>query len=244
MPEARVQLSIEIETEGAEELTTLRRELEQLGQTGEEAFARVDEALNTTLTHLEQSRSVVGAATESFLQSHRQLFRSLEPLFDGFFSRVLAGAHSFRDVLRRLLEELLDIFLRLIERMVAGWLSGFLAMTNITSSFGGLLGDLLNVILGGGGGGGITLGTPPIFGGGGFQVPPVTPPTFPTGGFGFGLSAAGARAPSSRAHVKEAAMPVNIQIFIDGRGDDPEEIAAFTLRQLKRELADRGLRIG
>ncbi len=243
MPEARVQLSIEIETEGAEELTTLRRELEQLGQTGEEAFERVDEALETTMAHLEQSRSIVGAATESFLQSHRQLFRSLQPVFDGFFSRVLTGAHSFRDVLRRLLEELLDFFLRIIQRMVAGWLSGFLAMTNITSSFGGLLGNLLNVILGGGGGGSITLGTPPIFGGG-FQVPPVTPPTFPTGGFGFGLSAAGARAPSSRAHAKEAAMPVNIQIFIDGRGDDPEEIAAFTLRQLRRQLADRGVRLG
>ena len=242
MPEARVQLSIEIETEGAEELTTLRRELEQLGQTGEEAFTRVDEALETTLAHLEQSRSVVGAATENFLQSHRQLFRSLEPLFDGFFSRVLAGAHSFRDVLRRLLEELLDIFLRTIERMIAGWLAGFNTMANITSSFGGLLGDLLNVILGGGGGG-ITFGTPPIFGGG-FEVPPVTPPTFPTGGFGLGLSVAAARAPSPRGQVKEAAGPVNIQIFIDGRGDDPEEIAAFTLRQLKRQLADRGLRIG
>jgi len=38
-----------------------------------------------------------------------------------------------------------------------------------------------------------------------------------------------------------AAGPVTIQIFIDGRGSDPEAIAAFTIRKLKRELQDKGV---
>jgi hypothetical protein len=40
------------------------------------------------------------------------------------------------------------------------------------------------------------------------------------------------------------ASPVSITINIDGAGQDPEAIAAFTLRKLKRELEDRGLRLG
>lgn len=157
MPESRVQITVEIETEGAEQLTALRRELEQLGQAG----AGVVE-------QLEQSRALVAATTQSFLHSHRQLFAALEPLFQGFFRRLLAGAHNFRDVFKRLLADLLDFFLRTLARMVAGWFSAFRQMSG--ASLGGSAGffGLLSPFFSGGfglqGGPG---GTPPFFPGGG-----------------------------------------------------------------------------
>jgi hypothetical protein len=178
MPEARVQLAIEIETEGAEELTALRRELEQLGQVGEAAFGRLDAALNTTVERLEQARALVGAATQGFLESHRRLFSSLDPVFEGFFRRLLSGTRSFGDAMKRLLSDLLRYFLRTLEQMVGAWLSGFQLMSGAPpvlsgGSGGGFLGSILTA----------GLGIPGLLGTGGVGG---TPPTFPSGGGGGG----------------------------------------------------------
>lgn len=177
MPEARVQLAIEVEVEGAEQLTALRRELEQLGQAGATAVGRLDTALAATLDHLQQSRELVAAATRSFLQAHGQLFSSLEPIFQGFFTRLLSGARGFRDAWKRLLADLLRLFLRTIEQMVSGWLSGFRQMSALGG--GGF---------GGGFGGGLLGVLAPILSSGlGFQLSlGGTPPTFPTQGGGGG----------------------------------------------------------
>lgn len=172
MPEARVQLAIEVEVEGAEDLTALRRELEQLGQTGSASIARLDASLASTLSHLGQSRELVAAATQSFLQNHRQLFSSLEPIFQGLFARLLTGARGFRDALKHLLADLLRLFLRTIEQIVGGWLSGFRQMSALGGGFGGGVLGVLGPMLSSG------LGFQ--FGLGG------TPPTFPTGGGGGG----------------------------------------------------------
>ncbi len=153
MAEARVQLRIEVETEGAEQLTSLRRELEQLGEAGAASVERLDAALEATLDHLQQSRQLVASTTNEFLQSHRQLFSSLEPVFQGFFQRLLGGARSFRDAFKRLLADLLQYFLRALAQMAAGWLSTFGRFVGGSAS-GGLLASFAG-------------GTPPIFGGGG-----------------------------------------------------------------------------
>ena len=179
MPEARVQLTVEIETEGAEQLTSLRRELEQLGQAGEAAFGRLDASLGRTLEQLEQSRALVGAATQEFLDSHRRLFSSLDPVFQGFFQRLLGGSRSFSDALKRLLADLLRVFLRTLEQMVAAWFSGFRQMGGAGNLLGGLLGGS-NVLQSG-----IGLLLPLVSSGFGVTVGG-TPPTFPTGGGGGG----------------------------------------------------------
>lgn len=184
MPDARVQLAVTIETEGAEQLTTLRRELEQLGQAGAASFERLDHSLDTVVQNLERSRELVGRSTREFLDGHRRLFAGLEPVFDGFFRRLLSGAGSFRDALKRLLSDLLQFFLRTIEQMVGAWLGGFGRMA------GGGVGNFLGGLLGGPAGGGILgLAAPLLSSGFGFRVGPgSTAPTFPGGGGG-GFSA-------------------------------------------------------
>ncbi|MGH9812026.1 MAG: hypothetical protein ACRD4T_02720, partial [Candidatus Acidiferrales bacterium] len=92
MADARVQLRIEVETEGAEQLTSLRRELEQLGDAGAAAVGQMDSSLTATLDHLQQSRQLVAGATNEFIQGHRRVFSSLDPLLQGFFNRLLGGA--------------------------------------------------------------------------------------------------------------------------------------------------------
>ena len=94
----------------------------------------------------------MASTTNEFLQSHRQLFTSLEPVFQGFFQRLLGGARNFRDAFKRLLADLLQYFLRALAQMAAGWFSAF-----GRSSGGGLLGSF----------GPFLSGTPPIPGGGG-----------------------------------------------------------------------------
>ena len=162
MADARVQLRIEVETEGAEQLTSLRRELEQLGDAGAAAVGQMDSSLTATLDHLQQSRQLVAGATNEFIQGHRRVFSSLDPLFQGFFNRLLGGARSFRDTWRRLLAELLQLFLRTLEQMLGSWFSAFRQMSGGASSGGGLTG-----ILGSFGGGFGPSGTPPFSGGGG-----------------------------------------------------------------------------
>ncbi|MBI4461753.1 MAG: hypothetical protein HY653_02500 [Acidobacteria bacterium] len=128
MPDGRVQLSIEIETQGAEQLTALRRELDALRSAGTTAFAPLDASLSSFLTHLQQSRQVV---------------TSLEPIITGFFQRLLAGTRNFRDAFKRLLLDLLDFFIRVVARMVAAWLTGLRRMRgaggglNFSLSLGG-----------------------------------------------------------------------------------------------------------
>lgn len=181
MPEARVQLAVTVETEGAEQLTTLRRELEQLGQSGTAAVARLDASLASVLTNLEQSRTLVATSTRDFLQNHRQLVTGLEPLFQGFLQRLLAGTRNFRDLLKRLFADLLSYFLRTVEQMVASWLGG---LQRMSGAGGGLLGTLF-----GGGGGLLSLAAPLISSGLGFRLGPGgTAPTFPSAGGG-GVSA-------------------------------------------------------
>ena len=167
MADARVQLRIEVETEGAEQLTSLRRELEQLGDAGSAAVGQMDSSLTATLDHLQQSRQLVAGATNEFIQGHRRLFSSLDPLFQGFFNRLLGGARNFRDVWRRLLDELLQLFLRTLEQMLGSWFSAFRQMSGGALSGGGLLGSFASFASGGLGlqtGAG---GTPPFIGGGG-----------------------------------------------------------------------------
>jgi len=184
MPEARVQLAVTVETEGAEQLTTLRRELEQLGQSGTAAVARLDASLTSVLSNLEQSRTLVATSTRDFLQNHRQLVAGLEPLFQGFLQRLLAGTRNFRDLLKRLFSDLLSFFLRTVEQMVAAWAGG---LQRISGTGGGLLGTLFGGFDGGGGLFG--LAAPLISSGFGFHLGPGgTAPTFPTAGGG-GISA-------------------------------------------------------
>lgn len=153
MPDARVQLAIEIETQGAEQLTALRRQLEDLRSTGTAAFGQLDASLRAVLDRLRQSRQLVGAATRDFLQSHRQMFSSLEPVFQGFFQRLLAGARNFRDAFKRLIADLLDFFLRAIARMLSAWLDALRRMLSGGGILGGFLGLFLGGLLGGTGSG-------------------------------------------------------------------------------------------
>jgi hypothetical protein len=186
MPEARVQLAIEIETEGAEQLTALRRELDRLGQSGAAAVERLDASLLSVVERLQRSRELVGVSTRDFLESHRQLFASLDPLFQGFFNRLLAGSRNFRDALKQLFNDLLRFFLGTVEQMVAAWLSGFRRMGSGSGASG-----LLGLPSLGGGGGVLGLVAPLLSGGLGFQLGPGgTAPTFPGGGTG-GFSATG-----------------------------------------------------
>jgi hypothetical protein len=185
MPEARAQRAVVVETEGAEQLTTLRRELEQLGQSGTAAVARLDVSLASVLNNLEQSRTLVATSTREFLQNHRQLVAGLEPLFQGFLQRLLAGTRNFRDLLKRLFSDLLSFFLRTVEQMVGAWLGG---LQRMSGAGGGLLGTLFGSF-GGGGGGLLSLAAPLVSSGLGFRLGPGgTAPTFPTAGGG-GLSA-------------------------------------------------------
>ena len=135
MPDTRVQLVVEIETEGAEQLTTLRRELEQVGSTGQSAFKGLDRSLRDAL------------------ETQKRFAASFEPVFGNFFRRLLSGATSFRDAFKKLLADLLDFFLRTVSKMVAAWLGGFRQLSG-----GGLLIGLLSQILGGSGGGGAQSG--------------------------------------------------------------------------------------
>ncbi len=165
MADARVQLRIEVETEGAEQLTALRRELEQLGEAGAAGIEQIDASLSATLEHLQESRQLVGAVTTDFVQDHRRLFASLDPLLQGFFNRLIGGARSFRDVWRRLLDELLRMFLRALEQMLGSWFSALRQMGGGAFSGRGLLGLLAPFA-----GAGLGLqtgpgGTPPFIGG-------------------------------------------------------------------------------
>lgn len=180
MPDTRLQLAIEIETEGADQLTTLRRQLEDLGASGTAAFGRLDTSLRTVLNRLRQSRQLVASATESFLQSHRRLFTSLEPVFQGFFQRLLAGTGNFRDAFKRLLSDLLNVFLNTVSRMVAAWLSGLRQISG-GFPFGNLLGGRAPAR----GGGFLGLLAPLLSAGLGISTGPGgTPPILPTGGGG------------------------------------------------------------
>lgn len=179
MPESRVELRIEVETEGAEQLTALRSELDRLGTAGREAFGELDVSVGAVIEKLKLSRNLVAASTENFLQSQRQLFAGLSPLFDSFFRGVFAGSRSLRDALKRLWRDFLDFFLGLTRRMVAAWISGQRQMQQASAGFalpgfgggGGLLGGILGSI------GGL-LGLP------GLGIPSGTPPTFPSLGLG------------------------------------------------------------
>lgn len=123
MPDARVQLTVEIETEGAGELTALRRELDSLGAAGRAAFAPLDASLGAVVNQLRQSR---------------QLVSSLEPVFRNFFQSLLGQARSFRDAFQQLLLDLLQFFLRTVARMVDAWLAGLRLLGG--SGGGGLFG--------------------------------------------------------------------------------------------------------
>ncbi len=200
-----VQLRIEVETEGAEQLTTLRTELDRLGSAGTKAFAQLDSSLTAVLDNLTLARSLVADSTRSFLDSQRQLFAGLAPVFDNFFRGILSGSRSLRDALKRLWGDFLDFFAGIIRRMLASWLDAL----GLMSGRGGLLGGLLGGFFGGaapafpffssllpsfglglGGGrlpsgGGFTstlLGA--LFGLPGLGGPVGTPPTFPTPGPG------------------------------------------------------------
>lgn len=176
MPASRVQLRIEVETEGAEQLTTLREELDRLGKAGAGTFTQLDRSLTTVLDKLKLSRNVVAASTRSFLDSQRQLFARLTPLFDSFFRNVLTGSRSLRDALKRLWRDFLDFFLGLVRRMVSAWMASLQVMSGArrlplsgTGMGGGLLGGLLGAIF----------GQPAAAGLPGLGGPIGTPPTFP-----------------------------------------------------------------
>lgn len=173
MPASHVQLRIEVETEGAEQLTALRQQLDRLGAAGSDAFAQLDTSVAAVLDKLKLSRSLVAESTTSFIASQRQLIAGLAPLFDSFFRTVFTGSRSLRDGLKRLWGDFLDFFLGLTRRMVAGWLNGLQLMTGpaLRGGFGGGgagRGGIFGGILGG------TLGIP------GLGIPIGTPPTFPT----------------------------------------------------------------
>lgn len=158
MPDANIQLKIEIETEGAEQLTTLRRDLEQVGAAGTAAFARLDASLRAAL------------------DQQRRFAASVEPIFQNFFQRLLTGATGFRDTFKRLFDDLLRFFVGTVSRMVAAWLGGLRQMLGgggIASSGAGgsgLLGGLIAPLLSSGFGFRLGVaGTPPFVpaGGGG-----------------------------------------------------------------------------
>lgn len=151
MPDARIQLAVEIETEGAEQLTALRRQLDSLSESGRAAFAPLDASLSSLVSQLRQSRQLVG---------------SLEPIVSGFFTRLLTNTRNFREAFRRLLLDLLQLFLRTVAQMLAAWISGLGSMRQI---FHDILGRIF-----GGGGGGFNIGI-------GINLPGIgrTPPTFP-----------------------------------------------------------------
>ena len=111
MPDSNVQLTVEIETKGAEKLTTLRRDLEAVGKSGEKAFAVLDRSLRDAF------------------EQQRRFARSVEPLFQNFFRRTLSGASNFRDAFKRLFSDLLGFFTRTVSQMVTAWLGGFGRMT-------------------------------------------------------------------------------------------------------------------
>ncbi|MFQ5778794.1 MAG: hypothetical protein ACE5IP_12380 [Terriglobia bacterium] len=184
MPDTRLQLAIEIETEGADQLTSLRRQLEDLGASGTANFRRLDASLRSLLERFRQSRQLVTSATESFLQSHRQLFTSLQPVFQGFFQRLLAGTRNFRDVFKRLLSDLLNVFLNTVSRMVAAWLSGLRQISG-GFPFGNLLGGRAPAR----GGGFLGLLAPLLSAGFGFRTGPGGTPPFLPAGSGGGLTA-------------------------------------------------------
>src|SRR3990167_2972651 len=135
MPDTRVQLSITVETEGAEQLTSLRRELESLGAAGGEALVPLDASLAGVVNQLRDSRAIVAG---------------LEPIFRNFFQSLIGGARNFHDAVKRLLLDLLEFFLGIVRRMVEGWLSGLRLMSSFAA--GGP---------GGFGGFGISGGVPP-----------------------------------------------------------------------------------
>ena len=118
MPDARVQLSITIETEGAEQLTSLRRELESLGAAGGEALVPLDASLAGVVNQLRDSRAIVAG---------------LEPIFRNFFQSLIGGARNFHDAVKRLLLDLLEFFLGIVRRMVEGWLSGLRLMSSFAA---------------------------------------------------------------------------------------------------------------
>jgi len=135
MPDARVQLSITVETEGAEQLTALRRELESLGAAGGEALVPLDASLTNVVNQLRDSREIVAG---------------LEPVFRNFFQSLIGGARNFHDAVKRLLLDLLEFFLGIVRRMVESWLSGLRLMSSFAPGFSG-----------GPGGFGISFGFPP-----------------------------------------------------------------------------------
>ncbi len=135
MPDARVQLSIIVETEGADQLTALRQELESLGAAGGQALVPLDASLSGLVTQLRDSRQIVAG---------------LEPLFRNFFQSLIGGARNFHDAVKRLLLDLLEFFLGVVRRMVESWLSGLRLMSSAAPGFSG-----------GFGGFGISFGFPP-----------------------------------------------------------------------------------
>lgn len=118
MPDARVQLSIQIETEGAEQLTALRRQLEGLGETGREALAPLEASFTGLVRQLADSRQVLAA---------------LEPAFRNFFQNLITHARSFRDAFKQLLLDLLQYFLRILRQMLEAWISGMQLMSSASS---------------------------------------------------------------------------------------------------------------
>ena len=73
MPESRTQLRIEVEIEGAEQLTTLRQELDRLAQTGTRTATQLDSSFTAVLDKLRLAGNVLADSTRSFLDSQRQL---------------------------------------------------------------------------------------------------------------------------------------------------------------------------
>lgn len=161
MPDARVQLSITIETEGAEQLTSLRRELESLGAAGGEALVPLDASLAAVVNQLRDSREIVAG---------------LQPIFRNFFQSLIGGARNFHDAVKRLLLDLLEFFLGIVRRMVEGWLSGLRLMSSFAPG-----------LPGGFGGFGISLGFPPAaIPGGGAPLAGSGPPLGSGGRFAAG----------------------------------------------------------
>lgn len=123
MPDARVQLTVEIETQGAEQLTALRRELDSLGPSARAAFRPLDASLTALVNRLRDSRQLVG---------------SLESVFSNFFRRLLGETRNFRDAFKRLLLDLLQFFLRIVARMIAAWTSALRSFASFApGGFGG-----------------------------------------------------------------------------------------------------------
>ena len=120
MPESNVQLTVEIETNGAEKLTTLRRDLEAVGKSGKEAFTGLD-----------------GAIRDAFEQQ-RELSATLAPLFRNSFGRILSDANGFGSAFKRLFADLGNFVAGTIARMVSDWLGGFRRLSGGSGMFGGV----------------------------------------------------------------------------------------------------------